>query len=65
MAQKALRPRVVCRTCGEASEVRAVADLSVYPSPSEAGGFVVDEVEVTFWGLCPACQTGGPSPEEA
>ena len=24
--------------------------------PSEAHGFVVDEAEVVFWGLCPACQ---------
>jgi len=22
----------------------------------DAGGFLVDEAEVTFWGLCPDCQ---------
>ena len=25
--------------------------------PSESHGFVVDEAEVTYWGLCPACST--------
>jgi Fur family ferric uptake transcriptional regulator len=24
--------------------------------PGSAHGFAVDEAEVTFWGLCPACQ---------
>jgi Fur family transcriptional regulator, stress-responsive regulator len=24
--------------------------------PHTARGFEVDEAEVTFWGLCPACQ---------
>jgi Fe2+ or Zn2+ uptake regulation protein len=24
--------------------------------PDDAGGFVVDQAEVTFWGICPACQ---------
>jgi Fur family transcriptional regulator, stress-responsive regulator len=26
-------------------------------TPPAAGGVVVDEAEVTFWGLCPDCQT--------
>jgi Fe2+ or Zn2+ uptake regulation protein len=64
MAQRFPGPRVVCRTCGDAREVRAVADLAPYLSPSQAGGFVVDEIEVTFWGVCPGCQTGGPSPRD-
>lgn len=25
-------------------------------TPSQAHGFVLDEAEVTFWGLCPTCQ---------
>jgi Fur family ferric uptake transcriptional regulator len=27
----------------------------------EASGFVIDEAEVTFWGLCPDCQTAAAS----
>jgi len=26
-------------------------------TPSETGGYLLDEAEVTFWGLCPECQT--------
>ena len=29
-------------------------------TPSDAAGFVVDEAEVVFWGLCPGCQ-GSPA----
>ena len=48
---------VVCRRCG------AVEDAAVAPlaepclSPDHTHGFVVDAAEVTFWGLCPDCQT--------
>ncbi|MHB1808554.1 MAG: hypothetical protein ACYCU0_04575 [Solirubrobacteraceae bacterium] len=28
-------------------------------SPSDAAGFVIEEADVTFWGLCPACQRSG------
>jgi Fur family ferric uptake transcriptional regulator len=27
--------------------------------PSDAAGFVVDEAEVVFWGLCRDCQADG------
>jgi hypothetical protein len=26
-------------------------------APADAGGFVIDEAELTFRGLCPDCQT--------
>jgi Fe2+ or Zn2+ uptake regulation protein len=29
-----------------------------------APGFVVDEAEVTFWGLCVTCSSGGQTPEQ-
>ena len=32
--------------------------------PTDAGGFVIDEAEVTFWGLCPTCQTTSNSHEK-
>ncbi len=47
---------VVCRSCGAITDVDCVAGLAPCLSPSDAGGFVIDEAEVTFWGLCPACQ---------
>jgi Fur family transcriptional regulator, stress-responsive regulator len=47
---------VVCRGCGEIADVDCVVGDSPCLDPSSAHGFVVDEAEVTFWGLCPACQ---------
>lgn len=47
---------VVCRTCGVAHDVDCVLGSAPCLTPSEAGGFLVDEAEVTFWGVCPDCQ---------
>jgi len=47
---------VVCRVCGAAADVDCVVGAAPCLTPSEAGGFVVDEAEVTFWGVCPDCQ---------
>lgn len=48
---------VVCRSCGAIADVDCVVGEPPCLSPASAGGFVVDEAEVTFWGLCPDCQT--------
>jgi Fe2+ or Zn2+ uptake regulation protein len=47
---------VVCRSCGAAHDVDCVVGHSPCLAPGETGGFVVDEAEVTFWGICPDCQ---------
>jgi Fur family transcriptional regulator, stress-responsive regulator len=48
---------VVCRSCG----VVADADCAVGEAPcltaSDDHGFAIDEAEVIYWGLCPACST--------
>jgi Fe2+ or Zn2+ uptake regulation protein len=54
---------VVCRACGAIADVDCVVGEPACLSPSDAGGFVVDEAEITFWGLCPACQTADTEPE--
>ena len=48
---------VVCRACGAIADVDCVVGEPPCLSPANAGGFVIDEAEVTFWGLCPDCQT--------
>jgi Fur family transcriptional regulator, stress-responsive regulator len=48
---------VVCRSCGVIADVDCVIGEPPCVTPPAAGGFVVDEAEVTFWGLCPDCQT--------
>ncbi|MEV4538893.1 Fur family transcriptional regulator [Asanoa sp. NPDC049518] len=47
---------VVCRACGAIADVDCVHGAAPCLDPVGAGGFLVDEAEVTFWGLCPACQ---------
>ncbi len=52
---------VVCRTCGVIADVDcAVGDPPcLTPSDDDANldGFVLDEAEVIYWGLCPDCST--------
>ncbi|MGH2894745.1 MAG: Fur family transcriptional regulator [Solirubrobacteraceae bacterium] len=54
---------MVCRACGTIADVDCVVGETPCLSPSDAGGFVVDEAEITFWGLCSTCQTTAPEPE--
>jgi Fur family ferric uptake transcriptional regulator len=47
---------VVCRGCGEIADIDCAAGEAPCLDPDNARGYQVDEAEVTFWGLCPACQ---------
>jgi Fe2+ or Zn2+ uptake regulation protein len=47
---------VVCRSCGSVADIDCVTGAAPCLDASDTGGFVVDEAEVTFWGLCPDCQ---------
>jgi Fe2+ or Zn2+ uptake regulation protein len=47
---------VVCRRCGWAADVDCAIGQAPCMEPSQTHEFVLDEVEVTFWGLCPQCQ---------
>ena len=46
---------VVCRACGTIADVDCTRGAAPCLTPSTSSGFVVDEAEVTFWGLCLAC----------
>jgi Fur family ferric uptake transcriptional regulator len=48
---------VVCRSCGAITDVDCAVGDPPCLSVAGAAGFVIDEAEVTFWGLCPICQT--------
>src|SRR4051794_41865549 len=50
---------LVCRSCGLTVDIDCVTGATPCLDAPEASGFAVDEAEVTFWGLCPACQTQG------
>lgn len=47
---------VVCRLCAAVTDVDCVVNRRPCLTPSETHGYLLDEAEVTFWGLCPACQ---------
>ena len=48
---------IVCRSCGTIEDVDCAVGERPCLDPGTGHGFEVDEAEVTFWGLCPACQT--------
>jgi Fur family ferric uptake transcriptional regulator len=48
---------LVCRSCSLVTDIDCVVGESACLTPSSTNGFVVDEAEVTFWGLCPSCAT--------
>ncbi len=53
----------VCRSCGVIADVDCVVGEPPCVLPSDASGFVLDEAEVTFWGICPTCNTTSKSHE--
>ncbi|KUL29354.1 Fur family transcriptional regulator [Actinoplanes awajinensis] len=48
---------IVCRGCGTIADVDCTVGERPCLTPAESHGFTLDEAEVTFWGLCPACQS--------
>jgi Fe2+ or Zn2+ uptake regulation protein len=52
---------IVCRRCGSTTDVDCAVGSAPCLDPSQAHGFLVDEAEVTFWGVCPACRNGDTS----
>ena len=61
---------VVCRSCGAIADVDCAVGEAPCLTPSDASGlldgFLLDEAEVIYWGLCPHCSTSqleSPSPE--
>ncbi|MEO7717211.1 MAG: Fur family transcriptional regulator [Capsulimonas sp.] len=47
---------IVCRVCGLTADVDCAVGAAPCLEPSSNHGFVVQEAEVIFWGLCPQCQ---------
>ncbi|PWD50743.1 Fur family ferric uptake regulator [Serinibacter arcticus] len=61
---------LVCRGCGLIHDVPCAVGHAVCLQPALDHGFALAESEVTYWGLCPRCQTEaaqapGPSPSTA
>ena len=52
---------VVCRSCGSIADVDCAHGSAPCLTASNDHGFWIDEAEVTYWGLCPACTTTQPT----
>jgi Fur family ferric uptake transcriptional regulator len=47
---------LVCRRCGTIVDADCATGRAPCLRARDTAGYVVDEAEVTYWGLCPACQ---------
>ncbi|HME49373.1 Fur family transcriptional regulator [Mycobacterium sp.] len=52
---------LVCRACGVIADVDCAVGEAPCLMASEDNGFLLDEAEVIYWGLCPDCSTSQTS----
>ncbi|MCG7203223.1 MULTISPECIES: Fur family transcriptional regulator [Streptomyces] len=48
---------LLCRSCGAVADVDCAVGDAPCLTASDDHGFAIDEAEVIYWGLCPACST--------
>ena len=48
---------VVCRSCGAIADVDCAVGYTPCLVASDDHGFVIDEAEVVYWGVCPECSS--------
>jgi Fur family transcriptional regulator, stress-responsive regulator len=48
---------VVCRSCGAIADVDCAVGDTPCLTAHDDHGYLIDEAEVTYWGLCPTCST--------
>jgi Fe2+ or Zn2+ uptake regulation protein len=48
---------LVCRSCGMIVDAHCAPGVAPCLTPADDHGFVLDEAEVVFWGLCPSCRS--------
>lgn len=53
---------LVCRACGQTEDVCCAVGGAPCLEAHDDRGFKIDEAEVIYWGLCPACQRAGATP---
>lgn len=46
---------LICRSCGTVVDIECALGAAPCLAPADDHGFVIDEAEVTHWGMCPAC----------
>lgn len=56
---------IVCRACGAIGDVDCAVGTVPCLTPADDNGFVVDEAEVIYWGLCPDCADASAVSDES
>jgi Fur family ferric uptake transcriptional regulator len=54
---------VVCRSCGAIEDVDCAVGETPCLTAEQSHGFTIDEAEVVYWGICPACSSSASSTE--
>jgi Fur family ferric uptake transcriptional regulator len=53
----------VCRSCGVVADVDCAVGETPCLTASDDHGFLIDEAQVIYWGLCPDCSAAHNSPD--
>ena len=48
---------VICRTCGTMADVDCAVGSAPCLTAVDDHGYLIDEAEVVYWGLCPQCRS--------
>lgn len=51
---------LMCRSCGAMHDVACAVGHTPCLTPDDSQGFVVDEAEVIYWGVCAQCNERNP-----
>jgi Fur family ferric uptake transcriptional regulator len=50
---------IVCRSCGAVADAACAVGVAPCLTATDDHAFAIDEAEVIYWGLCPACAESG------
>jgi Fe2+ or Zn2+ uptake regulation protein len=51
---------LICRSCGRTVDVACAVGYTPCLTAVDDAGFEIDEAEVIYWGICPACRASSP-----
>jgi Fe2+ or Zn2+ uptake regulation protein len=51
---------LICRSCGRTVDVACAVGYTPCLTAVDDAGFEIDEAEVIYWGICPACRAKQP-----
>ena len=56
---------LICRSCGEIVDVECAVGRAPCLTAESDHGYVIDEAEVAYWGICPDCATAAAPMSES